>query len=505
MKTILKLTEEEAKAFFIKPESYCNIHLPIYIKFENVIGKVVEELKEKRLSDFYGSSFDQNKEKNIPTKPYNYEGVNYTLINNKDGKYAWRPLQLIHPALYVDLVNRITLNKNWEVITKRFNDFSTHKAISCLSLPVQSETEQSDKATIIQNWWQKIEQKSIELGLDYAYLLQTDITDCYGSLYTHSIAWALHDKNYAKANQKDKNLIGNVIDECIRNMTYGQTNGIPQGSVLMDFIAEMVLGYADLQLGYKIEELEITDYRILRYRDDYRIFTHNQQDAELIVKQLTGILIDLGMKINPHKTGISSNVIRDSLKPDKYYWINHRKSSKNLQKYLFNIHMLSERYPNSASLKTELSKFFDRIQEQKEDKDNIIVMISIVTDIMLKNPGVYPLAAAILSELLDFFNDDEKKIEIINRIIKRFEQIANTAYLEVWLQRITLKLKRDFPYKEKLCDKVTNSTSLLWNSEWLNDRLKKLIDSESIVDGNEIELLNPVINRTEVQWFYSSY
>jgi hypothetical protein len=28
-------------------------------------------------------------------------------------------------------------------------------------------------------------------------------------------------------------------------MNNGQTNGIPQGSVLMDFIAEMVLGYID--------------------------------------------------------------------------------------------------------------------------------------------------------------------------------------------------------------------------------------------------------------------
>jgi hypothetical protein len=29
----------------------------------------------------------------------------------------------------------------------------------------------------------------------------------------------------------------------MQGMNYGQTNGIPQGSVLMDFIAEMVLGF----------------------------------------------------------------------------------------------------------------------------------------------------------------------------------------------------------------------------------------------------------------------
>ncbi len=397
---ILELSSEEARAFFLKQESYCNLDLPVYVTFQKIIDNVAEKLTESRLSDFH---LDRR------SKPFNYEGVNYTLIHNKDGKYAWRPFQFIHPAIYVDLVNHITLNENWEAITNRFNKFNRYKAISCLSLPVQSETDQSDKATTVQNWWLKIEQKSIELGLDYTYLLQTDISDCYGSLYTHSIAWALHGKKQAKANKKKKGLIGNVIDERIRDMTYGQTNGIPQGSVLMDFIAEMVLGYADLQLGMKIKKTSITDYRILRYRDDYRIFTHNQPDAELIVKQLTEILIGLGMKINPHKTSVSNNVVRDSLKPDKYYWINHKNSSKGLQQYLLNIHILSEKHPNSASLTKALTRFFDRIYKQEETKENIIVMISIVTDIMLKNPRVYSIAAAILSKLLDFFNANEKK------------------------------------------------------------------------------------------------
>ena len=529
---ILKLTSEEARAFFLKQESYCNFDLPVYITFQKLIDNVAEKIKERRLSDFYGSYFDNNKEKNITTKPFDYEGVNYTLINNKDGKYAWRPLQLIHPAIYVYLVNCITSETNWEVITKRFNNFNRYKAISCLSLPVQSENDESDKATGIQNWWQEFEQKSIELGLDYAYLLQTDISDCYGSLYTHSIAWALHGKKKTKSKKfrADKKLIGNFIDERIRDMTYGQTNGIPQGSVLMDFVAEMVLGYADLQLGHQIKKLGITDYRILRYRDDYRIFTHNQPDAELIIKQLTEILIGLGMKINPHKTSVSDNIVRNSLKPDKYYWINQKKSSKSLQQHLLKIYILSEKHPNSGSLTKALTKFFDRISKQKETKENTIVMISIVTNIMLKNPRVYPIAAAILSELLSFFNDEEKKtqitspklsellkqdngflkdeekkIQIIKKIRKRFEQIPNTGYLDVWLQRITLSLNTDCVYKEKLCHKVTNSSLELWNSEWLNDSLKNIIDGTSIVNDDEIESLEAVINRSEVELFQSSY
>ena len=40
-------------------------------------------------------------------------------------------------------------------------------------------------------------------------------------------------------------------------MRYGQTNGIPQGSVLMDFISEMVLGYIDKLLEEKISNIKI--------------------------------------------------------------------------------------------------------------------------------------------------------------------------------------------------------------------------------------------------------
>lgn len=45
----------------------------------------------------------------------------------------------------------------------------------------------------------------------------------------------------------------------------------------MDFIAEIVLGYADTQLAEKMEKENITRYQILRYRNDYRIFVNNPQ------------------------------------------------------------------------------------------------------------------------------------------------------------------------------------------------------------------------------------
>lgn len=141
--------------------------------------------------------------------------------------------------------------------------------------------------------------------------MATDIEDCYSSIYTHSIPWALHGKETIKLklqSRKKGDLFGNYIDDLIQGLSYGQTNGIPQGSVLMDFIAEIVLGYADLELSNRIQKYneksnteKLTEYQILRYRDDYRIFGNSQNDIIKIARFLSDVLQELNFKINTQK------------------------------------------------------------------------------------------------------------------------------------------------------------------------------------------------------------
>ena len=291
-RSIIELSCEEARAYLLKGEEYCDLVLPRYFQFSNLLKDVAKVLEGKKPSDFM-----------CRKKARNLDRVNHVIFNNKDGRYAWRRFELIHPALYVLLVNEITMPDHWDLICSRFEKFADNAKIECLSLPVESMTSEKDKAELVYKWWHDVEQKSIELSLDYDFMIQTDINDCYPTIYTHSIAWALHTKEYAKAHPRDMSLIGNFIDCYIQDMRYGQTNGIPQGSVLMDFIAEMVLGYADTKLTSKINNRinPEPDYRILRYRDDYRIFVTDRQHGEQILKCLTEVLIELGLKTESHK------------------------------------------------------------------------------------------------------------------------------------------------------------------------------------------------------------
>ena len=497
-RSILELSCEEARAFLLKGESYCAIDLPPYFRFFDLLNDVAKVLAGNHHCD------------SVYRKARNHEGINHVLLSNKDGRYAWRPLELIHPALYVSLVDEVTKPDHWDLICTRFRKFAENDKIKCLSLPVESLTDDKDRAEIINKWWHDVEQKSIELSLDYDFMIQTDINDCYPTIYTHSIAWALHSKQCAKdkRNRTDKRLLGNIIDSYIQDMRYGQTNGIPQGPVLMDFIAEMVLGYADTELTSKINN-EIDpelNYRILRYRDDYRIFVTQQLHGEQILKCLAEVLIELGLKLNPIKTDISSEVIQSSIKDEKLNWMFRKQTNRNLQKRLLIIHDHSMEHPHAGSLADALDKYRKRLRRKTPEDDQILPLISIVVDIAYRNPRTYPISFAILSELIDLLENEEAKREIVEKVRKRFRMLPKTGLMEIWLQRISHKFAPDIEFEEPLCRLVGKKTTQIWDNSWISSPdLKKAIDARKIVDWKSLEDMPPIVTDEEVELFSSSY
>ncbi len=493
MKNILDLNHNDARKFFLKEESYFNFDLPPYFHFSDLIEKISIKLKDGNLSDFYNSEI----------KPWDVEGINYRLISNKDGKYAWRPLQLIHPAFYVDLANKITKQENWDYIINRLNKLmKDSRSIECASLPVVSYYYKKNKAAQIAHWLEDVEKNSIIMGLEYDYLFHTDIVDCYGSTYTHSISWALHGKEKAKLEKSNNSLIGNIIDRQIQAMSYGQTNGIPQGSVLMDFIAEMVLIYIDKLLYGKIKVIKKEDYRIIRYRDDYRIFVNNPQIGAQIIKELTEILNTFGMRINSIKTKVSDHITHDAIKEDKLYWLLNCKNSENLQSELYRISFLAKKFPNSGTVVKLLKSFYDKLShlEKKDIKIHFSVLISILVDIAYKNPRTYPITSAILSRFVDYLPKREKKY-VMKKVLNKFKKIPNTGIMQLWLQRISIKLDEKFIYTEKLCNKVTNPNIIIWNSDWLDDNLKNYINSFNLINEKKLEKMGVIIENDEVELF----
>jgi len=487
-RSVLQMTAKQARSFFLKPESYCRVDLPQYFDFGRVLRPVTKYLESKSLSS-------------VSKKPWDHEDVNYTIYSNKDGRYAWRPFQLIHPAIYVEFTKVMTEPTAWKHIRARFADFGENSKIRCLSIPIASLTKRKDQAAQVLNWWQGIEQASIELALDYNHVYHADITDCYGSIYTHSIVWAMHTKATAKANKTGKKLIGNVIDRHIQNMQQGQTNGVPQGSVLLDLVAEMVLGYADSELSDKIAALSITEFQILRYRDDYRIFVNNPQAGEQILKSLTEVLLELGLKLNVSKTTDAQPVIPSSIKKDKQQWLRSRQGERDLQKHLLLIHCHSTEFPNAGSLLGALDAFYRRLGVVKSVQ-NVMQLISIAVDIGFNSPRCFPVCAAIISKLLSRLKTKKEKLAALARIHKKLSQLPNNGHLEVWQQRLSYPFDPKADYSECLCELVEGKRADLWNSKWITDKkLKIALDPSKIVNRAQLRKMTPVVPRNEFSLF----
>lgn len=101
-------------------------------------------------------------------------------------------------------MREITKTSNWKFLIKRFKEFENPNC-EVVSIPmIKDAKDKSIMATTIKSWWEHIEQKSVELSLEYKYIFITDITNCYGSIYTHSISWALHGMEYSKEHREEK-------------------------------------------------------------------------------------------------------------------------------------------------------------------------------------------------------------------------------------------------------------------------------------------------------------
>lgn len=202
-KSILNMSCKEARTFLLKPTSYVPFALPEYFDFDTVLQEAKDIFKNEKINDVHSIGGRYLKQ---------IEDLNHTMFMNKDGNYDWRPITIIHPLAYVGLVYLITEEDNWSKILKRFDLFQKNNHIKCISIPVESTNNNSDREKTILNWWENLEQASIKNALDYQYCIKTDITNCYGSIYTHSIAWALEGEKMLKRIGKEALAI-NWIEE----------------------------------------------------------------------------------------------------------------------------------------------------------------------------------------------------------------------------------------------------------------------------------------------------
>ena len=454
VKNVLALNSDEALDFFLKSEQYHGFELPEYFEFNTVLSFVKESIGDT----LYDNCLSDVNPDDLPN-------VNLDILLNKDGHYAVRPLILANPFLYYFIARDICCPSGWWAIKECFKAYRVPHITSCALPVVPDRIETFHKSATILNWWNAMEQRSMELSLEYRYMFVTDITNCYGSINPQSIEWALLCRNTKHENDNNLELAKN-IQKYLRALQHGHNIGIPQGSALFDFVSEIVLGYSDLLLHEVLQKKKIKGYEILRYRDDYRVFCNDKDTLESISYILQSVLEGLNFRMNSQKTKISDTIVIDSIKPDKLFYIFNTPifnkkgvDFDSFEKHLLYILMYGRQYPNGGQLKTLLSDIDYRIKSWLEPDDSVVggfvltddsvqvinketnkrhltggsvrAMSAIATQIALDNVTVSHYALRIISRMVDSLEDMKEKRDIISRVYDKLCKQHNSDYTQL--------------------------------------------------------------------------
>ena len=529
-KNVLSLKAEEALDFFMKSEQFHGFELPEYFNFDTVLAYVKERIGDKSMEDCLDG-----------TRPDDLPNVNLDILLNKDGRYAVRPLMLANPYLYYFLAREVCCPKGWDAVQKCFKAYHVPHITSCALPVLPQKVEAFHKSETILNWWNTIEQRSLELSLEYRYMFVSDITNCYGSINPQSIEWALGCKGTRHENSDHQQMARN-IQTYLRALQHGHNIGIPQGSVLFDFVAEIILGYSDLLLHEALEKEGIEGYEILRYRDDYRVFCNDKDTLERISYLLQAVLEGLNFRMNSQKTKISDTIVTDAIKPDKLFYIFNTPifnkkgcDFDGIQKHLLYILMFARKYPNSGQIRVMLSDLDKRIIEKLKPKahkglpvnwdpididdetpdpakdetpdpvkmvkgrivENVRALTAVATQIALENVTLCHYALRVISRMVDSLDDMEEKRDIIEKVYQRLCGLPNSDYNQLWLQNITYtqdKESGESPYTMRLCQLVMGGCEEpLWNNTWLKPALCDTLPYDSIVSAETLKMVTPVI------------
>jgi len=139
----------------------------------------------------------------------------------------------------------------------------------------------------------------------FKILYKFDVTKCFDSIYTHSLVWALINKEIVKDIMKpSKGTFPGEFDRFMQSANYGETNGIVIGPEFSRIFAELLLQQIDKSIETKLREANLfqrKDYEIYRYVDDFFLFCDTELTKEFVIKTVRHELKEYKMSLNDTK------------------------------------------------------------------------------------------------------------------------------------------------------------------------------------------------------------
>lgn len=220
-------------------------------------------------------------------KDFQFDLVEYkaTRFNNVP-----RTLALIHPLAYSKIFT--TLKTHREEILELMDD--NNSAITA--------EQHNDGRMFIMNYedHETKTKNTLDLSFGAGFRAHADVANCFGSIYTHSLEWAIQGYDEAKRrlqNKKGPRHWSSVLDTVLRNAKRKETTGLPIGPCTSSIAVEIILAAVDKELAGR--------FRFVRYIDDYTAYCTTHLEAQEFIRALSIALSQYRLTLNLSKTKIT--------------------------------------------------------------------------------------------------------------------------------------------------------------------------------------------------------
>lgn len=210
-----------------------------------------------------------------------------------------RHLRIPNPVSHLAVANLIA--QNWRVIKSHFGE-----PVFALTNPEICLADKPNERAVRLPPIDEHPKKRVLAAAPYRYILKTDITEFYPSIYTHTIPWALDGKDQAKQRRIKKGTAwSDDLDKALRNCNNGQTVGIPIGPDTSYIVAEILMSAIDRTVKSALRGRVKSG---VRHIDDFFLCFDSYLDAEAGLATIGKAVAHFDLKINVGKTRIEENI-----------------------------------------------------------------------------------------------------------------------------------------------------------------------------------------------------
>lgn len=395
-----------------------------------------------------------------------------------------RTFGIMDPYIHNDIAYH--LSRNWKKLVDRMIPSDSIVASYSFPLPISKRTPNRlgvlRSGRLIYEFIEMTDDDLASVAYKYSHIVKADIKRFYPSIYTHSIAWALHGKSFIR---KPKNMhsfshVGNRLDKLFQNASDGCTNGIPIGPVVSDLIGELIAAAVD-RISTKEVKARAIDCEAVRFKDDYRVLVKSEADAKRVIKILQASLKQYNLELSDEKTQIHSlpgGLFRGWV--SRYHAVHPRKKKfftwKQFRELYLAVIEIDRKHPGTGVIDRFLADITRKDGSLKfdffsKDLEKVISMLLMLGNLRIK---AFPKIIAILEALLRTpfgLTHQNRIVEYLGQFLDKLsEDEGRNKYLITWIgyffasNGLIASLPKKYKFKDPIPQSVFANQGLIFKN-----------------------------------------